>query len=40
MRPERRTEHARRIAALRREMDERERNDLVDMDDVLEGRHG
>ena len=40
MQPDRRTEHARRIAAMRREMDERERNDLVDWTDVLEGRHG
>ena len=38
MQPDRRTEHARRIAAMRREMDERERNDLVDWTDVLEGR--
>lgn len=34
------TENARRLRAMEADRRERERNDLVDMDDVLNGRHG
>lgn len=34
------SENARRLRALEAVQQEREANDLVDMDDVLNGRHG